>query len=92
MPLDSKYNKMKEFNKLLISFKSLKTTKKKETQLKKERIMKNVDELYEKYYNVSKSDYDTNDKLKKDKKKNFDYKQFELEINKEPKLDEINKE
>ena len=92
MPLDSKYNKMKEFNKLLISFKSLKTTKKKETQLKKERIMKNVDELYEKYYNVSKSDCDTNDKLKKDKKKNFDYKQFELEINKEPKLDEINKE
>ena len=39
--------------------------------------MKNVDELYEKYYNASKSDYDTNDELKKDKKKNFDYKQFE---------------
>ena len=29
MPLDPKYNKMKEFNKLLISFKSLKTKKQK---------------------------------------------------------------
>ena len=42
--LDSKYNKMKGFNKLLISFKSVKT-KKTEAKLKKERIMKNVDEL-----------------------------------------------
>ena len=32
-----------------------------------------------------KNDYDTDDELKEDKKKNFDYKQFELggEINKE---------
>ena len=35
MSLESKYNSMKEFNNLLISFKSL-TTKKTETQLKKE--------------------------------------------------------
>ena len=84
---------MKEFNKLLISFKSVKT-KKPQTKLKKERIMKNVDELYEKYYNAYKSDFDTDDKLKKDKKKKFDYKQFELddEINKESKLDEQTKE
>ena len=56
--------------------------------------MKNVDELYEKYYNAYKSDYDTDDELKKDKKKKFDYKQFELddEINKESKLDEKTKE
>ena len=33
--LDSKYNRMKDFNKLLISFKNVKTTKL-ETQLKKE--------------------------------------------------------
>ena len=45
MSLDSKYNRIKEFNKLLIKFKVLKL-KKSETQLKKERIMKNVDELY----------------------------------------------
>ena len=93
MSLDSKCNRMKDFNKLLISFKSLKT-KKTETQLKKERIMKNVDELYEKYYNAYKSDYDTDDELKEDKKKKFDYRRFELgnEVNKVSKLDEKTKE
>ena len=56
--------------------------------------MKNVDELYKKYYNAYKSDYDTDDELKKDKKKIFNCKQFELddEINKESKLDEKTKE
>ena len=89
MSLDSKYNRMKEFNKLFIGFKSFKT-KKTETKLKKERIMKNVDELYKKYYNAYKSGYDTDDKLKVAKKKKFDQKQFELrdEINKESKLDQ----
>ena len=52
MSLDSKYNRIKEFNKLLISFKSVKT-KKTETRLKKKRIMKNVNELYKKNYNES---------------------------------------
>ena len=91
--LDSKYNKMKEFNKLLISFKSVKT-KKPEAKLKKEQIMKNVDELYKKYYNTYKNDYDTDDELKEDKKEKFDYKRFELgdEINKESKLDEKTKQ
>ena len=56
--------------------------------------MKNVDKLYKKYYNAYKSDYDTDDELKKDKKKIFNCKQFELddEINKESKLDEKIKE
>ena len=73
MSLDSKYNRMKEFNKILISFKSVQTKKKKiETRLKKERITKNVDELYKKYYNAYKSDYDTDDELKGAKKKKFD--------------------
>ena len=49
MSLDSKYNRIKEFNKLLIKFKSPRH-KKAETQFKKERIMENVDELYEMYY------------------------------------------
>ena len=57
--LDSKYNKMKEFNKFLISFKNLKT-KKTETQLKKEQIMKNVDKLCKDYYNAYKSNFYTN--------------------------------
>ena len=71
MSLDSKYHRIKEFIKLLISFKSFKT-KKTETKLKKERIMKNIDERYEKYYNAYKSDQNTDDELKEDKKKKFD--------------------
>ena len=53
--------------------------------------MKNVDELYKKYHNAYKSDYDTDDELKKDKKKKFDCKHFELgnEINKELELTEL---
>ena len=56
--------------------------------------MENVDELYKNYYNTYKSNYDTDDEFKGDKKKKFDYKQFELgdEINKESKLDEKTKE
>ena len=41
IPLDSKYDWIKEFSKLLIKFKVLKT-KNPKTQLKKERIMKNL--------------------------------------------------
>ena len=91
--LDSKYNKMKNFNKLLINFRNLKT-KKTETQLKKEKIMKNVDELYKNYFNDYKSDLDTNHELTENKKKKLNYKQFEIanEINKELKLDEKAKE
>ena len=39
--------------------------------------MKNIDELYKKYYNAYKNDYDT-DELNEAKKKKIDYKQFEL--------------
>ena len=39
--------------------------------------MKNVGEIYEKYYNANKNDYDT-DEWSEAKKKKFDYKQFEL--------------
>ena len=66
---------MKEFNKLLISFRGVKT-KKPEIQLKNERTMKNVEELYRKYYNAYKSDYDSADELNEAKNKTFDYKQF----------------
>ena len=40
--------------------------------------MKNVDDLYEKYYNAYKNDYDNDDELSEGKKKKIDYKQFEL--------------
>ena len=56
--------------------------------------MKKVDELYKDYYDVYKSDHDTNDELTGDKKKNFDYKQFELDdiTSKESKLGEKTEE
>ena len=41
--------------------------------------MKNVDELYKNYYNAYKSDFDTDGELTEDKKKRFNYKQFELD-------------
>ena len=85
MSLDSKYNKMKKFTNLLTNFKNLKP-KKPEMQLKKERIMKNADELYEKYYNAYKNDYDNDDELSEAKKKIFDYKQFELFDKRDKKL------
>ena len=76
MSLDSKYNKLKNFTSLFTNFRNLKP-KKPETQLKKEQIMKNVDELYEKYQNAYKNDYD-DDELSEAEKKKIDYKQFEL--------------
>ena len=50
--------------------------------------MKNVDELYKKYYNVYKNDYDA-DELSEVKKKKFGYRQFKLfgKTDKELKLD-----
>ena len=48
-------------------------------QLKKERIIKNVDELYENCYNTYKSNFDTDDELGEKKKEKFSYKQFELD-------------
>ena len=50
--------------------------------------MKNVDELYKKYYNAYKNDYDA-DELSEAKKKKFGYRQFELfgKTDKELKLD-----
>ena len=77
MSLDFKYNRINEFNKRLNEFKALKPIKP-ETQLKKGRIMKNVGEVYEKYYNDYKNDFDNDDKLCEAKKKKFEYKQFQL--------------
>ena len=94
MSLDSKYNSMKEFNKLLISFKSVKTKKPRNTTQKGANYEKCWRALRKCYYNAYKSDHDTDGELKEDKKKKFDYKQFELgdEINKESKLDEKTKQ
>ena len=76
MSLDSKCSKMKKLTNVLTNFKNLKP-KNPKAQLKKERIMKNVDELYEKYYNAYKNDYDA-DELNETKKKKIDCKWFKL--------------
>ena len=55
MSLDSKCNEMKQFTNFLTIFKNLKPENSK-TQLKKECIIKNFDELSEKYYNAYKND------------------------------------
>ena len=91
--LDSKYNWMKKFNKLFISFKIVKIKKKTETQLRKKRIMKSINEK-KKYYNVYKNGYDTNDELNEAKKKTFDHNHFKLvdKRDKELKLDEETKD
>ena len=88
MSLHSKYNRMKKFNKLLTSFQAART-KNPKTQLKKERLMENIEKFYKKYYDVHKNDYDTNDESNEAKKKYFDYKKFELvnETDKRSKLD-----
>ena len=76
MSLDSKYNKMKKFTSPITNFKNLRP-KNPKTQLKKEWVLKNVDELYEKYYNAYKNGCE-NDELSEAKKKKNGYKHFEL--------------
>ena len=70
MSLDSKHDRIKEFNKFLTNFKGLRP-KNLKMQLKKERIIKNIDELNRKYYDAYKNDYDTDDELNNAKKKNL---------------------
>ena len=67
MSLDPNYNKMKKLTYILTDLEYFKP-KKTETQLKKKQIMKNVDELYEKYYNAYNNNYDA-DELSEAKKK-----------------------
>ena len=83
---------MKNLNKRLIKFKNVRPTKS-ETQLKKERIAKNIEQLYKKYYDAYKGDYDTDGELNEAKKKKFDHKLFELvdKRDEESKLDEETK-
>ena len=68
--------------------------KKKQTRNKTQKGAnhENVDNLYEKYYDAFKSDYDTTDELTRNKKEKYGYKQFEIDdkISKQSKLDEQN--
>ena len=88
MSLGSKYTIMKNYNKRLFKFKNVKP-RKSETWLKKERIIKNVEEVYRKYYDACKEEYDIGGELNGAENKTFDYKQFKIvdKTDKESKLD-----
>ena len=62
---------MNEFNKLFINFKALRP-KNPKMQVKEERIMKNVNEFYEKQYNAYKNDYEIDDELDEAKEIRFE--------------------
>ena len=86
--LGSKYTIMKNYNKRFIKFKNVQPTKS-ETRLKKERIIKNVEEVYRKYYDAYKEKDDNGGELNGAENKKFDYKQFKIvdKTDKESKLD-----
>ena len=89
--LGSKYPIMKSFNKRLIKFKNVKPTKS-ETQLKREQIVKNVAEIYRKYYDAQKDEYDNGDELIGAENKKFGYKQFEIVVDKTDKQSKLDGE
>ena len=70
MSLDSKYNKMNNFMTLLDNFKGVKT-KTPDTEIKRNKVLKNVITLYNNYCDIYKNDYDNKDELSKAKKKGF---------------------
>ena len=76
MLLGSKYGELKGFYKLLSEFKNHKllTT---ETKDRKDRIMKNFNQLYNKYFNTYKKNCDS-EKVEDEEKRGRDYKQFEI--------------
>ena len=76
MSLGSKYGELNEFYKILSDFKNHKpcTTQTKDC---KDRILKNVSQLYNKYFDTYKNNYDS-EKVKDEEKRGRDYKQFEI--------------
>ena len=79
---------MKKFTNLLTIIKNLKP-KNTKAQLKKERIMKNFDELYGKYYNAYRND---TDELSEAEKKKIGSKQFEIFDKTDKNLTQLKKE
>ena len=102
MSLNKELKKIDQFKDMSISsnhtimknFLSLKTlNQQNQKQLKKERIMKNVEEVYRKYYDAYKDKYDSSGEFNGPKNWKFDYKQFKIvnKTEKESKLDEETK-
>ena len=65
--IDSKHGELKEFYKLLSDFKNHKPITI-ETKNRKIRVMNNINQLYNKYFDTCKNNYDSEDLNKEDKK------------------------
>ena len=75
--LGSKNNEMSDFYTLLNAFINTHEASTTETKSRKNRIMNNVNQLYNKYFNTYKKNYDS-EKVKDEEERRRDYKQFEI--------------
>ena len=73
MSLGSKYGEMNDFYTLLNAFINTHEATTTETKDRKDRIMKNVNQLYNKYFDTYKKNYDS-EKVKDEEKRGRDYK------------------
>ena len=77
MSLDSKYDEINDFYTLLHSFINTHGATTDGTENPKTRIMNNVEQLYNKYFDPCKKDYNS-EMVKDEEKRGRDYKQFEI--------------
>ena len=77
MSLSSKYNEMNDFYTLLNAFINTHEATTTETKDCNDRIVNNVKQLYDKYFDTYKKIYDS-EKVKDEERRGRDYKQFEM--------------
>ena len=77
MSLDSKYGEMNDFGTLLNAFINTHKATTTETKIRKDRIMKNVNQLCNKYSDTYKNIHNS-EKIKDEEKRQRDYQQFEI--------------
>ena len=87
MSLGSKYDEINEFYTLLNALINTQKTTTTETKNLKNRILNYVNQLYNKYFDTYKKNYDS-EKVKDEEKRGHNYKKFEIigNGNPEPKL------
>ena len=90
MSLGSKYDEMNNFYGLLNAFINTHEATMIETKDRKDRILKKVNQLYDKYFDIYKKNYDSKN-VKDKEKRGRDYKQFEI-IDKKKKKSEQTEE
>ena len=91
MSLDSKYDEINDFYTLLHSFINTHGATTDGTENPKTRIMNNVEQLYNKYFDPCKKDYNS-EMVKDEEKRGRDYKQFEMIDNGDQELKSTKKE